>query len=251
MKQFLKGLHKYWDRFGLLRGSVLYFQIKTGRLHKLSIPGMASPISIRPGTSDILAFNQIFLNQQNPLNFLPNASVIIDGGANIGFFTLQVKHKYPRANIYCIEPDPENFTILQKNVSGYAGIQCLQVGLWNRDTRLKVFDKFGKGKWAMVVEEDLEGGVPALSIDSLMSQNGLERIDILKLDIETSEKFLFASNYEKWLPKTKVILIEFHDWMLEGCSRPFFEAINSTIKSYSVVTSSNTEYTIIVNNDLE
>ncbi len=91
---------------------------------------------------------------------------------------------------------------------------------------LKVYDKYNMGKWAMVVEETkTEGNVSAISINELLEKYQLDRIDILKVDIETSEKVVFSDNYEQWLPKTKMILIELHDWMEPACAQPFFNAI--------------------------
>jgi hypothetical protein len=65
-----------------------------------------------------------------------------------------------------------------------------------------------------------------------MEKYSIERIDIIKLDIESSEKQLFLDNFDYWLPKTKIIVIELHDWMEEGCSKAFFEAINKSFSKY-------------------
>ena len=46
------------------------------------------------------------------------------------------------------------------------------------------------------------------------------------LDIEGSEKEVFSTDFENWLPKTKVIVIELHDAMKTGCSRAVFAAVN-------------------------
>ena len=81
-----------------------------------------------------------------------------------------------------------------------------------------------------------------------MEVAGLEQIDLLKLDIETAERELFSKNYQAWLPKTKAIVIELHDWITPGCSKPFFKAINECFDTYSY--SSRGENTIIVNQDL-
>jgi len=58
-----------------------------------------------------------------------------------------------------------------------------------------------------------------------MKQFNVDHIDILKIDIESSEKELFEENFEKWLPKVKVVIIELHDRMKEGCTRSFFKAM--------------------------
>ncbi len=51
-----------------------------------------------------------------------------------------------------------------------------------------------------------------------------ELIDILKLDIEGAEAELFCANYENWLGKTNVIIIELHDRIREGCSEALYKA---------------------------
>ncbi|MCQ4062169.1 FkbM family methyltransferase, partial [Klebsiella pneumoniae] len=73
-------------------------------------------------------------------------------------------------------------------------------------------------------------------------------VDILKLDIETSEKAVFSAGFEVWLPKVKMIIIELHDWMEPDCAKPFFEAVNKCFKSYTY--SMKGENTVIVNNDI-
>ena len=101
----------------------------------------------------------------------------------------------------------------------------------------------------MVVEEDsVNGSIDALCIDTLLLKYNIDCIDVLKLDIESSEKQLFSQNYQNWLPKVKLIIIEFHDGFEKGCSKTFFEAINKTFNDYSL--SIRGENIVIRNNDL-
>jgi len=58
-----------------------------------------------------------------------------------------------------------------------------------------------------------------------MERFQLEEIDLLKIDIEGAEKELFSTNYESWLPKTKVLYIELHDRYRKGTATSFFKAI--------------------------
>jgi hypothetical protein len=52
------------------------------------------------------------------------------------------------------------------------------------------------------------------------------KIDIFKLDIEGAEKELFSVNYERWLEKTNVIIIELHDRFRDGCTEELNNATN-------------------------
>ena len=237
------------DKFGLYKGTLLYFKIKTNRLSGIKIPGISHPFSLRKNSSDTAVFDQVFLRDDYNINLSFSPSVIIDAGANIGLFTVFMKSRFPDAKFICLEPDEENCAILKEHIAAYNDVTVLHAGLWSSDTKLKVVDKYQMGKSALTVEEDkLEGNTTGISMDTLMQNYSIEKIDILKIDIETSESELFSKNYEQWLPKTKMIIIELHDFLKPGCSRPFFEAIHKIYSNYSYHVYK--ENTIIENNDL-
>ncbi len=52
---------------------------------------------------------------------------------------------------------------------------------------------------------------------SLMNHLSIEKIDILKVDIEGAEMQLFSANTE-WLNQVDCILIEVHDSLIPGAS---------------------------------
>ncbi len=249
MKRSIYIFFKLIQKFGFFTGSRLYLQFKAKNVEKVKIPSLKNSLSLRSNSSDIPTFYQVFLFDEYNIKFPKPPKIIIDGGANVGFFSIKMKNDYPQTKIICIEPDPDNFSMLQKNVQNYADVYLENSGLWMKDTKLKVYDKFNFGKWGMVVEEDLiAGNIDAISIGSLLKKHSIDYIDILKLDIETSEKQLFSENYESWLPKVKTIIIELHDWIELGCSKPFFKAINNSFNNYSF--SHVGENVIITNEDI-
>lgn len=249
MKHKIKVLLNLIKYFGVLHGLKIQLQLLTGNTKSIKLPNYQYDFTLRKNTSDRSTFEQVFLNNEYHLDFIKNPKVIIDGGANIGLFTIKMKKDYANAKIICIEPDPDNFETLQHNLKNFDSVNFENAGLWNKDTMLKVYDKYNCGKWGMVVEEDIaNGSIHALSIDSLMDKYQLTHIDILKIDIETSEKQLFSDNYAKWLPKVKTIIIELHDRMDAGCAKSFFTAINNCYTNYTYSTLG--ENVIITNLDL-
>ncbi len=239
-------------KFTIFGGLRLFINFKLKKLDELRIPELKHPFKLRVNTSDTTVFYQIFSDREydNPIDFTPN--VIVDAGANIGLTSLFYANKYPNAKIYSIEPDKENFETLQFNTNNYSNITCLNYGLWHQDTSLRVSDKFQGGKWAMVVEEiDTEepGSIKAISLNSLISQFQLNQIDILKMDIESAEFEVFSKHFELWIPKTKMMIVELHDRMKPGCSKAFFNAINSSLTNFNM--KSNGENFIIYNLDLK
>jgi len=234
--------------FGFGYGTILFIKLKFKCLNNIKLPNIKYKFRLRNTFADIQTFNQIFLENSYEIEF-KEPKIIIDGGANIGLFAILMTNHFPNAKIICIEPDIENFELLKQNVLSYENIFCENSGLWDKKTKLKIYDKFNLGKWGMIVEEDPENGTtPAISLDFLIEKYNISEIDILKLDIETSEKQLFSNNYQNWLSKTKTFVVEFHDRLENGCFKVFINAINDVFFDYDYAVSG--ENTIIYNTKL-
>lgn len=248
MPGFIINLLMFVKNFGKVDGLLLAYKFKFDLISRLRLPGIKSDIFLRKKTTDKATFFQIFLKRQYNIRFPLIPEIVIDAGANIGLFTVMIKNKFPNAKVISVEPDPDNFKLLQKNTAFYDNVFCLNSGLWSNDTFLNVYDKFQKGKSAVIVEENSEGIIKGVSIESLMTKYDINTIDLLKLDVETSEKQIFSENFHSWLSRTKIIMIELHDELDKGCSRSFFKAINISMNNY---TFSNCGQTVIIfNNDL-
>ena len=72
----------------------------------------------------------------------------------------------------------------------------------------------------------LTGGdlVRAVTIDEIRQEFRLDRIHLLKVDVEGSEKEIF-STADSWISSVDAICIELHDRFKIGCSRSFFMAV--------------------------
>lgn len=188
------------------------------------------PLSLRKGTSDLPTFYDVFHAGQYNIDFPKEAKNIIDCGANIGLGTVFFKNRYPAATVVAIEPESSNYELLKKNVSPYANVHCIQSGIWNRDTHLEITNIDTAAKWAFMTEErdaPSPATIPAISIDTICQQFGMDTIDILKVDIEGSEKELFEKNYGNWLPKVKILIIELHDHMRAGTAQSVLSAVST------------------------
>lgn len=188
------------------------------------------PILLRNNTTDVCVFYQVFLAKSYDINYGFEPKVIIDCGANIGLSVIYFKNRFPDAKIIAIEPEKSNFELLKKNTEKYNNIFCIKSGVWNRSTDL-VIKEGNNGNWDFVTEEVNvksinRDTIPAVSINEIINTYDIDQIDILKIDIEGSEKELFEMNFENWLKITKVLIIELHDGLKPGASKSFFKAVS-------------------------
>ncbi|MDP2175524.1 MAG: FkbM family methyltransferase [Bacteroidota bacterium] len=226
---FIYNLFRYTKRFSI-EGLVLLMKQHTSNKEFIifQTKEFKQPINLRNKSSDINTFNQVIFDKEYEiaLNFEPK--VIIDCGANIGLATVYFKNRYPKSKVIALEVEKSNFEILLQNIKGYDDVTSYNKGIWNKTTKLKI-ENINSANWSFMVSEapeNYEGGIDAISLDEIMRVNNLNSIDILKIDIEGSEKELFEKNYEGWLSKTKVLIIELHDKKREGCSVSLVKALS-------------------------
>jgi hypothetical protein len=76
---------------------------------------------LRTGTSDVYVYHQIFVEREYaPLERLSSVSTILDLGANVGYSSRYFMGMFPRAKLLAIEPDPENFALLERQLSKFS-----------------------------------------------------------------------------------------------------------------------------------
>ena len=235
---------KYYLGFG--EAIRIYSQLKTGK--KIALKGIKYPFTIRNTGADYATFLEVMVKKDYQLPFAFSPKSIIDAGGNIGLTSIFLANKFPDAAIITIEPDNKNFKLLTDNTSPYKTITPLNKGIWTHTALLNVIDT-GGGENSFIVEETLQPGndsVAAISIDEIMKQQQWQTIDLLKIDIEGTEKNIFETGFEKWLPHTKVFFVETHDRMKKGCSQAVFNAVSHYNFSCSIAG----ENFLFINNDL-
>jgi FkbM family methyltransferase len=226
VKRNLVELFQYIETLGWTSGLNIFTKVKFNSTENIKLKNLRYPFTLRSGSSDINAFRQVFI--YNEYNFdVPQPNFIIDGGSNIGLAAIYFANKFPNATIVSIEPESENFNLLKANTNKYNTIHPLKSGIWSTSTFLKV-KNIGLGNWGFIVEEQEEEDADtfrAISISDILKKFNRTQIDILKLDVEGAEKEIFSTNYQEWLPNTRVLIVELHDRMKKDCSKALFKAL--------------------------
>ena len=172
-------------------------------------------LTLRPARGDIFIFYEVlaFNAYHLPDTFAQTQTIktIVDCGANIGLTSIFFANRYPDARIIALEPHPDNFEILEKNVDGWDKIQPLQAAIVGR-SRPTAYLTSSHPAWgnriATYPTDDECINVPALTIAEMMDRMEIQNIDLLKIDIEGGEEELFDNT--DFLQKTNLVLIELH-----------------------------------------
>ncbi len=203
----------------------------TQSVMKLSLKrrDLKHPIQLRIPSSDVPTYRQVFIDREYAFHAEKTPEVIVDAGANIGLASVYFANKYPDAKIIAIEPEQSNFDLLKENTSPYPNIIPIQAALWNTNGEINLVDP-GFGKWGFMTDEktsskespdNLCHSVKALTVDKIIADYGLKRVNILKMDIEGAEKEVF-SDTSAWIDSVDSIIVELHERMKPGCNRSFY-----------------------------
>jgi FkbM family methyltransferase len=191
---------------------------------------------IRPNTTDLVVFRDTFILKYGAIKITPPVKCIIDAGAYAGYMTMYYAHTYPNALIISIEPNPENFAVLTANTEHLENVKRINAALWWKQTDLYLQDR-GTGEWGFAThtsqDSDTTEKLTVVTIPQLIKQYNLTSIDILKIDIEGSEKELFESDTSQWLPHVRSISTETHDRFKPGCTDAVKNALPRDKWNYS------------------
>lgn len=172
-------------------------------------------------------------------------NIVVDIGANIGYYTLLMALN--QAKVFSYEPEPKNFKLLQKNVNlnnFSSNVKLYNKAVSNYNGFSKLFLAGATDLNGGVIVDRAKGGAPGMhtlsnnrfgsnSIDVEVTKLNLDKIDFAKIDVEGHE--LHVLEGMKILP-TK-ILIEFNPLYLQASGKnynDFFHFIEKfTIKQIS------------------
>jgi len=125
------------------------------------------------------------------LEFLPDGGVLIDVGANTGLFTEQIlRARGIRA--YLFEPVPEYFRYCKEKFSQARGVSVENLALADTPGQLTLYmDQKNLGWNTLEATKCTDGMQPveiqAVTFDSYAEAAGIDRIDLIKIDVEGAE----------------------------------------------------------------
>ncbi|MCF8247468.1 MAG: FkbM family methyltransferase [Saprospiraceae bacterium] len=143
--------------------------------------------------------------------------VILDGGANHGLFSMLAAQKFPNVKIFALEPYHKVLPILKKNVAG-TQVEIVEKAIAAKDGEVVFYTAPSSDQVGSVIKDNVaeftakgaaivESRVPAISLKSFVKEQGIERIAVLKLDVQGLE-FAILEHADQVLDITDCLLLE-------------------------------------------
>jgi len=141
---------------------------------------------------------------------------VIDIGANVGITTVTVARKIGRrGKLYSFEPTPEYFNILKENISsnGLENVKVYELAVTDQVGRVPFSQK--ELSSGIVFEEGAKKfEVSTTSIDRFLSEEKIERIDLINMDCEGSELLVLkGAKKTLWENKVEIFCEIHHDFL--------------------------------------
>jgi FkbM family methyltransferase len=137
-----------------------------------------------------------------------DAATVVDLGSHVGLYALAAAAENPRARVLAVEPFPRNVALLQHNAASFPNVSVLPfaVGATSGDGVLEERPLSGGG---VLLDESVAAAasssagsqrhmVPVVTLLDLGQQAGIDRIDLLKMDLEGAEHELLTGQDAFW-----------------------------------------------------
>lgn len=176
---------------------------------------MGGRVWLRSHTTDISVLGELVVSD----GYLPVLSAlsgapatIVDLGANTGLTARWFLRHWPQARIAAVEPEPGNLAELRTNVAPVSEqVVVIPAAVGASERTAVLHTTSGEYGFTMVGEPPEGAGieVPVVTMLSVLDQSGIDRIGLLKSDIEGAEQELFA-DCATWVDRVDAMVIECH-----------------------------------------
>ncbi len=119
-----------------------------------------------------------------------DSPVMLDVGANVGLHSIRVAWARPSARLFAFEPVTANYAVMRKNILRNrleSRIESVHAAVGAKDGAVSISAGYGTGNWVGATDSRHLETVPVVSIDSFVSQRALQRVTVIKADVEGYE----------------------------------------------------------------
>ena len=162
-------------------------------------------------------YNEMFIDgiYGNFVGVLTEITSVLDIGANDGLFVRYIKSEFPTTKVYAIECDQRAVKFMNKSFNNDPSVVVVNKALWKENVNdMRLVQAKDTSTLSSLVKEgtsnETETRVDAWSFKTLLSKHNIERIDLIKMDIEGGEYPLIESLSNHEILQIPYYIIEFH-----------------------------------------
>jgi len=173
---------------------------------------------------------------------LSSGDVFVDVGAHVGYFTLLASRRVgPSGTVLAIEPNPFALDQLRQNVERNDLRNVLVVptacGASRGAVKLYLHSESNSSMASMYPGEATASSaveVPCTKLDELCQQRGVQRMKLVKVDVEGAELFVLRGMTRIMREMRPGIVLELHPQLLEDVGTPL-DAVMALLREFDYV----------------
>ena len=147
--------------------------------------------------------------------------VVIDGGANIGMFTLYVLSLERSLRVFCFEPFASTRERLQHNIAANGlsdSVTVYPYALFSSRTVMSMKPTPWSGETSFfarwnTLQNQPEEEVQCIGLAAALDLCGVDKVDLLKLDVEGAELEIVEGAWQMDWGRVRRIALEFHNFI--------------------------------------
>ncbi len=159
---------------------------------------------------------EIFLRED--YGEMPDNSVILDLGANIGVFTIYATTTASNVVVFAYEPLQDYYNLMQENLElnqRSQSVTCFNLAVAGDSTNRTLFVKGTDFFFPTLVGENSNNQesveVKCTTLAHILETNNIDRVDILKMDCEGAEYEILYPTADRYFERIKEIRMEYHN----------------------------------------
>lgn len=185
--------------------------------------GSVEDLYRRYGWEGAMAYGNLIHDELNAFGpGVQKGDIFLDLGANIGMSSIRAESR-GASKIYCIEPDPDVFSALEKNKDSNWILE--NVAIDSEEGHIEV------SKWPNYWEFR---SIKAITLEQFFIKHKIEKIDYMKVDIEGHEKTVFEKTPQDIWNKINKLFIEIHGFSKEEKDKFITDFIKRGFDKYHI-----------------
>lgn len=197
---------------------------------------------LRLGVSELLfLFERIAEKDSYMLSCMRKQDpVIVDVGAHLGVMSRHAKHVFPGARVLSVEPDPENFALLTRNMEGLENCSCHHLGVLDGPDELVLeVSKLVDWRSSFVLDEQFRKvdetyteacRVQVVGLDDFLADQGVGHVDLLKITVPGELEMRVLRGAQRTIETCRPqVAVYVYDSMMEE-ARAFFTGLGGYVE---------------------